>query len=112
LLGTVRNRPVASLNSLTRLMKPGRKIMFYYESRPCSCEIYRSLKKRDVSCTLIAPSLVPTKVGGRVKTDKRDSKKLPSLFRSGKLTAGWVHDVEKEALRDLVRVRQEAAKDQ
>jgi transposase len=110
-LGTISNTPEAILKLLSRLMKSGRSLSFCYESGPCGYEIYRFLKERDISCTVVASSLVPTKAGDRVKTDKRDARRLASLFRSGELTAVWVPDTEQEALRDLVRAREEAVKD-
>jgi transposase len=47
-----------------------------------------------------------------VKTDKRDAKKLARLHRAGELTPVWVPDGAHEALRDLVRAREAAKKDQ
>jgi transposase len=61
---------------------------------------------------VIAPTLVPTKAGDRVKTDRRDAKRLASSFRAGELTPVWVPDAEHEALRDLVRAREAAKQDQ
>jgi transposase len=43
--------------------------------------------------------------GDRVKTDRRDALKLARNYRAGELTAVWVPDVAREALRDLVRAR-------
>jgi transposase len=65
-----------------------------------------------VACEVIAPTLVPTKAGDRVKTDRRDAEKLARGYRAGELTAVWVPDAEHEALRDLVRAREAAKKDQ
>jgi transposase len=65
-----------------------------------------------VACEVIAPSLVPTKAGDRVKTDRRDAEKLARCHRAGELTAVWVPDAAHEALRDLVRAREAAKKDQ
>ena len=61
---------------------------------------------------MIAPTLVPTKAGDRVKTDRRDAEKLARCYRAGELTAVWVPDAAHEALRDLVRAREAAKKDQ
>lgn len=61
---------------------------------------------------MIAPALVPRKAGDRVKTDRRDAEKLARSYRSGDLTAVWVPDAGHEALRDLVRAREAAKKDQ
>jgi len=56
--------------------------------------------------------LVPTRAGDRVKTDRRDAMKLARSYRAGDLTAVWVPDATHEALRDLVRAREAAKKDQ
>jgi hypothetical protein len=60
----------------------------------------------------MAPTLVPVKSGERVKTDRRDALKLARNYRAGELTAVWVPDAAHEALRDLVRAREAAKKDQ
>ena len=57
---------------------------------------------------MVAPSLVPQKAGLRVKTDRRDSKKLAHYLRSGDLTQVWIPDEQTEALRDLERSRDDA----
>ena len=60
----------------------------------------------------MAPTLVSVKAGDRVKTDRRDAEKLARCHRAGDLTAVWVPDEAHEALRDLVRAREAAKKDQ
>jgi len=65
-----------------------------------------------VKCEVVAPTLVPVKAGDRVKTDRRDAKKLAHSYRNGDLTAVWVPDEAHEALRDLVRAREAAKQDQ
>jgi len=47
--------------------------------------------------------LIPSKLGDRVKTNRRDAIALAKLFRAGELTAVWVPDEGYEAMRDLVR---------
>jgi len=59
----------------------------------------------------VAPSLIPSKPGDRVKTNRRDAVSLVKLLRAGELTAVWVPDERHEAMRDLVRARDAAAKD-
>jgi transposase len=63
-------------------------------------------------CEVVAPTLVPVKAGDRVKTDRRDAVKLARSYRAGELTPVWVPDRSHEALRDLVRAREAAKKDQ
>jgi len=74
--------------------------------------LYWQFTQLGVNCEVIAPSLVPAKAGNRVKTDRRDAEKLARCYRNGDLTAGWVPDAAHEALRDLVRARQDAKQDQ
>jgi transposase len=74
--------------------------------------VYWQLTQLGVACEVIAPSLIPTKAGDRVKTDRRDAEKLARCYRAGELTAVWVPDAAHEALRDLVRAREAAKKDQ
>jgi transposase len=59
----------------------------------------------------VAPSLIPAKPGDRVKTNRRDAINLARLLRAGELTSVWVPDERHEAMRDLVRARDAAAKD-
>jgi hypothetical protein len=40
-----------------------------------------------VACEVIAPSLIPMAPGDRVKTDKRDARRLARLHRAGELVA-------------------------
>ena len=61
---------------------------------------------------MVAPTLIPTQAGDRVKTDRRDAEKLARYYRSGNLTPVWVPDAAHEALRDLVRAREDAKQDQ
>src|SRR6476469_182757 len=74
--------------------------------------MYWQLTRLGVACEVVAPSLVPKKAGDRVKTDRRDAEKLARCHRAGELTAVWVPDAAHEALRDLVRAREAAKKDQ
>jgi transposase len=83
-----------------------------YEAGPTGYVLYWQLTKLGVSCEVIAPTLVPTRPGDRVKTDRRDAAKLARCYRAGDLTAVWVPDAEHEALRDLIRQREAARKDQ
>ncbi|EQD40805.1 transposase IS116/IS110/IS902 family protein, partial [mine drainage metagenome] len=73
---------------------------------------HRQLTTLGVVCQVIAPSLIPTRAGDRVKTDRRDALKLARLLRSGDLTAVWVPDPAHEALRNLVRARADAKADE
>jgi len=76
-----------------------------YEAGPGGFELLRLLEKRGVACDVIAPSLVPTRAGDRVKTDRRDARKLVRLFRGGTLTFVQAPSPQTEGLRDVMRCR-------
>jgi transposase len=59
-----------------------------------------------------APSLIPRKAGDTIKTDRRAARMLAQLLRAGQLTEVWAPDAAHEAMRDLVRLRAQAMKDQ
>ena len=59
----------------------------------------------------MAPSLLPTKAGDRVKTNRRDALHLARLARSGDLPAVSVPTVEEAAMRALTRAREDALSD-
>lgn len=82
-----------------------------YEAGGCGMWIARMLVRLKVVCTVVAPSLIPTKAGDQVKTDKRDAIKLGRLLRAGELTAVHIPDETDEAIRDLCRARVDAMDD-
>src|SRR5207248_8480701 len=90
---------------IKKLQQPGVELRLVYEAGPCGYVIYRHLKKKELHCEVIAPSLIPRKASDRVKTDRRDADQLARLYRAGELTAIHVPDQEDEAIRDLVRAR-------
>jgi transposase len=76
-----------------------------YEAGPGGFALWRLLTSMGVACDVIAPSLVPVRAGDRVKTDRRDAKKLVGLFRGGLLRFVAPPTPETEGLRDLLRCR-------
>src|SRR6202040_2312676 len=110
-LGVIPNR-LESVRKLIGKLAPIGKLKCCYEAGPTGYVLYWQLTQLGVACEVIAPSLVPTKAGDRVKTDRRDAEKLARCYRAGELTPVWVPDASHEALRDLVRAREAAKKDQ
>jgi transposase len=110
-VGTIPNRPEA-IKRLMKRLGAAPKLRVCYEAGPTGYVVYWQLTKLGIHCEVIAPTLVPVKAGERVKTDRRDAVKLARLYRSGDLTAVWVPDQAHEALRDLVRAREAAKKDE
>jgi transposase len=82
-----------------------------YEAGPCGFGLARRLRELGVECEVVAPSMTPTRSGDRVKTDKRDARKLARLLRAGELTAVYIPEATDEAIRDLCRARSDAVDD-
>jgi transposase len=104
-LGEIANDPGAISKLCVRLGRPGKLLAFCYEAGPCGYGVYRQLTSLGHRCDVVAPSLIPTKPGNRVKTDRRDAIMLARLHRAGELTPVWVPDADHEAMRDLIRLR-------
>ncbi len=64
----------------------GGAIVCAYEAGPTGYALQRQLRGLGVDCRVIAPSLTPRKPGERVKTDRRDARKLAELLAGGLLT--------------------------
>jgi transposase len=110
-LGVIANRD-ESVRRLIKKLGAVEQLRACYEAGPTGFVLYWQLTELGVECTVVAPTLVPTKAGDRVKTDRRDAVKLARCHRAGDLTAVWVPDASAEALRDLVRAREAAKQDQ
>jgi transposase len=76
-----------------------------YEAGPTGYDLARLLESMRVRCQVIAPSLIPKAPGDKVKTDKRDCRRLARLHRAGELVAIRIPTVQEEAVRDLCRAR-------
>jgi transposase len=110
-LGVIPNRE-ESIRKLVRKLGPVEQLRFCYEAGPTGYVVYWQLTALGAKCEVVAPTLVPVKSGEQVKTDRRDALKLARNYRAEELTAVWVPDAVHEALRDLVRAREAAKKDQ
>ena len=103
-------------NAVRRLVRklerdaPG-PVQACYEAGPCGYALQRQMTTPRVSCQVIAPALVPRKPGERVKTNRRDARKLGELLRAGLLTEVRPPTPEEEAVRDLCRARDDARAD-
>jgi transposase len=108
----VANEPQAVRRLIRRLEReaPG-PIRVFYEAGPCGYALQRQLTTARASCDVVAPALIPRKPGERVKTNRRDARKLVELGRAGLLTAVQPPTREDEAVRDLARARDDARED-
>jgi transposase len=83
----------------------GERLAVCYEAGPGGFALWRLLSSMGVACDVVAPSLIPVRAGDRVKTDRRDAKKLVALYRAGLLRFVQPPTPETEGLRDLLRCR-------
>jgi transposase len=94
-----------------RRRAPG-EVVCAYEAGPLGYGLMRELEALGVGCVVVAPALIPIKPGERIKTDRRDARKLAELLRGGLLTAVHAPTPEQEAVRDLCRAREAVKRDQ
>jgi transposase len=95
---------------INRFPDPG-QLRACYEAGPIGYELHRLLTSMGVACQVVAPSLIPTAPGDRVKTDRRDCKRLARLHRAGELVSIRVPTPAEEAVRDLCRARADLVDD-
>lgn len=110
-VGVIPNRPEA-VRRLVKQLGGAQGLRVCYEAGPTGYVLYWQLTALGVGCEVMAPTLVPVRPGERVKTDRRDARKLTGSYRAGELTPVWVPDPAHEALRDLVRAREAGRRDQ
>ena len=79
-----------------------------YEAGPTGFVLARRLNQLGFDTKVVAPSLTPTRSGDRIKTDRRDARKLAGLFRAGELTAVHIPEAADEVIRDVCRARTDA----
>lgn len=84
---------------------PQQRIAFAYEAGPTGFGLYDDLVEEGHPCLVVAPSMVPTAPGKRVKTNRLDSKKLSEGLRGGQLHSIHVPSAIYRELRHLVQLR-------
>jgi len=111
-LGSVAGGVTAVSKSMRRLVSTGHRLHIDYEAGPCGFVLQRHFTALGWRCDVVAPSSVPHPSGERIKTDRRDAMKLARLARSNDLAVVRVPDGADEAIRDLVRARDDAVREQ
>ena len=96
--------PTAAIEWLESLPGPVRAA---YEAGPTGFGLARAARAAGVEVMVCSPGAIPRQPGDRVKTDMRDALKLARLHAAGQLRAVTVPTPELEALRDLVRARED-----
>ena len=105
---TIPNDGLRLRKALKMLVRDGEILKVCYEAGPTGFGLCRRLREAAIDCIVVAPSLVPGKPGDRVKTDRRDARRLAHFLRSGDLTEVYVPEEAVEAIRDLERARDDA----
>jgi transposase len=82
-----------------------------YEAGPTEFGLARALAAAGIRCEVVAPSKLERPPGDRVKTDRRDARRLARLLHIGELTGIRIPTVIEEDARDLVRCREAARGD-
>lgn len=85
---------------------PG-EVRAVYEAGPTGFGLARAARTAGVEVMVCAPGAIPRQPGDRIKTDTRDALKLARLHAAGQLRPVVVPELELEALRDLVRARED-----
>lgn len=95
----------ASVRRFVKGFDDPRSVRLCYEAGPTGYGLARLLEDLGIRTEVIAPSLIPITPGTRVKTDKRDARRLVQLYRAGELTSVHIPSDAEEAIRDLCRTR-------
>lgn len=82
-----------------------------YEAGPTGFGLARALAARGIGCTVAAPGKIERPATDRIKTDRRDAERLVRLLMIGGLHAVRVPTPAEEAMRDLVRAREDVRGD-
>jgi len=106
--GTIPHTLTALDRFLRKEISQGAELRCVYEAGPTGFGLYHYLQKNGVDCIVTAPSMIPQKSGVRIKNDRRDADNLARLHRAGELSAIYVPEPEDEAMRDLIRGRDDA----
>lgn len=90
-----------------RSLAPTEHLRVAYEAGPTGFGLCRDLRAHGISCVIVAPNKVPLMPGPRIKTDKRDARNLAWQLRMGAVVGIAIPDEELEAVRDVVRARED-----
>jgi transposase len=95
--------------ALKRLLEryKGWEIQAVYEAGYFGFWLHDHLEGFGVRCIVTPPSLLPIEYGNKVKTDRRDSRKLAHLLAKGLLKEVWVPSAEERCHRQVLRRRRQ-----
>ena len=87
------------------------RIFAVYEAGYFGYTLHDYLIEHGIECMVTPPSLVPGEYGNRVKTDRRDSRKLALYCAKGFLKCVYVPTDEERSHRQVIRTRRQLVKD-
>src|SRR4051812_16773549 len=82
-----------------------------YEAGPTGFGLARAFAAAGIRCGVVAPSKLRRPPGDRIKTDRRDARRLARLLHIGEVGGIRVPTQAEESARDLVRAREAARVD-
>lgn len=105
------NEPRKIAGEMKKLQEGGYTLRACYEAGPCGFDLKRLMDRLGVDCIVAAPGLVPRRPTDRVKTNQRDADKLGRMHRAGEIEPIHVLAPQTEAVRDLIRCREDLKDD-
>ena len=87
------------------------RVIGVYEAGPTGMKLARTARAMGIDLRVCAPGLIPRKPTDRIKTDARDAERLARQLAAGGLSFVRVPSEHEEALRDLVRAREDVRQD-
>jgi transposase len=97
------------LEALQRILNryQGHQINTVYEAGYFGFWLHDDLAEYGAECIVTPPSLIPQKYGNKVKTDRRDSRKLAHFLAKGMLKRVWVPTEKERYHRQVIRRRRQ-----
>jgi transposase len=89
----------------------GHEICVVYEAGLFGFWLHDKLVDCGVQCSVTPPSLIPIEYGNKVKTDRRDSRKLASFLAKGLLRSIYVPSLQERYHRQVIRRRRQLIRD-
>jgi len=99
-----------NLLAYVRKQFPRQRVAFAYEAGPTGYGLYDQLIAAGHRCLVVAPSMVPSAPGQRVKTNRLDGLKLMTGLRGGQLKSIQVPSTAYRDLRHLTQLRDTAVR--
>jgi len=107
----IRNRADAIAKFFAEVSARYENLVACYEAGACGFELYRRVTELNVGCVVVAPSSIPQKANDRIKTDRRDARKLARELRNGNLSPVRVPSRKDETARDYLRLYEDVKSD-